>query len=277
MSSDFIIDVTETDFEYEVISYSQNVPVIVDFWATWCKPCKVLSPLLEKLTVEAQGGFRLARVDVDENPNLALRFSIRNIPSVKVFSGGMVVAEFVGLQPEARLREILSKITPPSPLSLALEKADSLLALHTWLEAEKVYRQILEQDAAHPGALLGLIKTLLAQGRCSEALTLIHDFPASRQYVQAEKLRPLAKALFDYQEGLLPTDADIDAAFRNTIRLAGRGNILAALDGLLDILRQNKRYRNGLAHQIMLALLELLGEDDPQTRQYRSELASVLF
>lgn len=277
MSSDFIIDVTETDFEYEVISYSQNVPVIVDFWATWCKPCKVLSPLLEKLTVEAQGGFRLARVDVDENPNLALRFSIRNIPSVKVFSGGMVVAEFVGLQPEARLREILSKITPPSPLSLALEKADSLLALHTWLEAEKVYRQILEQDAAHPGALLGLIKTLLAQGRCSEALTLIHDFPASRQYVQAEKLRPLAKALFDYQEGLLPTDADIDAAFRNTICLAGRGNILAALDGLLDILRQNKRYRNGLAHQIMLALLELLGEDDPQTRQYRSELASVLF
>jgi putative thioredoxin len=277
MSSDFIVDVTEANFEYEVIAYSQNVPVIVDFWATWCKPCKVLSPMLERLAIEAHGGFRLARVDVDDNPTLALRYTVRNIPTVKAFSEGTVVGELVGNQPEARLREFIGKITPPSPLSLALEKADSLRLLHQWIAAEKTYRSILDQNPDHPATLLGLAKTVLAQGRSNEALLILHNFPASRQYNDAEKLLPLGEAQLALQKDQLPADNDLDVAFRTCILLASRGNLPAALDGLLDILRQDKRYRNGKARQMVIALLELLGEDDPQTRQYRSELASILF
>ncbi len=105
---------------------------MVDFWAEWCQPCKRLGPLLEQLTEEARGNFRLARVDVDANPNLALRYSVRSIPTVKAFSQGQVVAEFAGLQPEPRVREFLGKLLPPSEVSLQIEKANSLLETHQW-------------------------------------------------------------------------------------------------------------------------------------------------
>ena len=277
MPSDFIIDVNDADFEYEVIAYSQNIPVVVDFWATWCKPCKVMDPILERLVVEAQGAFRLARVDVDKNPNLAMRFSVRNIPTVKAFSGGVVVSEFVGAQPETRLREFVGKITPPSPLSLALEKAESLLKEHLWSEGEKTYRSILEQEPGNPAALLGLSKILLGLGKESEAVQILHNFPASRQYNDAEVLMPYADALLAYQNNKLDDETDLDSAFRSSIRLASRGNFPAALDGLFDILRQDKKFRNGKARKVVLSLFEIMGEDDLYIRQYRSELASILF
>jgi putative thioredoxin len=277
MSSDFIIDVNDADFEYEVVAYSQNIPVIVDFWATWCKPCKVMDPILERLVIEAQGAFRLARVDVDQNPTLAMRFSVRNIPTIKAFSGGVVVSEFVGAQPEARLREFVAKITPPSPLSLALEKAESLLKGHQWSEGEKTYRSILEQEPGNPSALLGLSKIILGQGKASEAVQILHNFPASRQYNDAEVLMPYADALMAYQNNKMDDTTDRDVAFRNSIRLASRGNFPAALDGLFDILRQDKKFRNGKARLVALSLFEIMGEDDPNIRQYRSELASILF
>ena len=277
MTSDFIIDVSEADFEYEVVAYSQNVPVVVDFWATWCKPCKVIDPILERLAVEAQGGFRLARVDVDQNPNLAMRFSVRNIPTVKAFSSGTVVSEFVGLQPETRLREFVEKITPPSPLSLALEKAESLLRGHQWSEGEKTYRSILEQEPGNPVALLGLSKILLGVGKNNEAAQILHNFPASKQYKDAEVLIPYADALLAYQKNKLDDETDLDAAFHSSIRLASKGNFAAALDGLFDILRQDKKYRNGKARLVALSIFEIMGEDDPNIRQYRSELASILF
>jgi len=277
MTSDFILDVSEANFEYEVLGYSHNVPVVVDFWANWCRPCKVLGPQLEQLTVEASGAFRLARVDVDENPNLALRYSVRSIPTVKAFSEGQVVNEFVGLIPEPRLREFISKITPPSPLALAVEKAESLLTLQQWSGAEKTFLQVLEQSPGNPACLLGLAKSYLAQGKAREAKDILYDFPPSRQFSDSKKLEPLADVMLELKKGTLPTDTDLDAAFCNSIRLAGRGNIPAAVDGLLDILRQDRHYRNGNARLVILSLLDVLGDENPQTRQYRSELASILF
>jgi putative thioredoxin len=277
MASDFIFDVNESDFEYEVIAYSQNVPVIVDFWADWCRPCKTLGPLLEQLVREANGAFRLARVDVDANPNLAMRYSVRSLPTVKAFSGGQVVSEFVGLQPEARLREFFAKLAPPSPASLAIEKADSLLGVHSWTEAEKVYRETLEHEPEQPAAMLGLVKALLGQNKYQEALFLLRRFPASKQYNDAEKLQPYADALAAQANHRLPDETDADAMFENSIRLAGRGKFAPALDGLMELLRQDRNYRSGKARQIVIALLDLLGDDDPLTRQYRAELASILF
>ena len=277
MSSNFIVDVSEHDFEYEVLSYSQNTPVVVEFWATWCQPCKVLGPMLERLAEEGQGSFRLARVDVDANPNLALRYGVRSVPTVKAISQGQVVGEFAGLQPEARVRDFLARLAPPSESALAQEKADSLLANHQWAEAEEIYRQLDEQSQNQPGILLGLVKSLLAQGKSGESLFILNYFPASREYNAAQLLRPLAEAMMKHEKNELPAETDLDAMFANAVRLARRGNHFAALDGLLDLLRQDKRYRGDKARQVFLGILELLGPEDTEARQYRSELAMVLF
>lgn len=277
MTSDYIIEVNETDFEYEVLSFSQNTPVVVDFWATWCRPCKTLSPLLENLAHEAMGAFRLAKVDVDENPNLAIQFGVRTVPTVKAISMMQVVGEFVGNQPEERVRAFLAKITPPSQYSLSIEKAESLLANHEWEKAEETFSELIEHHPNQPDLLLGLAKASLGLGDAFEALLILRNFPTSRQYARAEILLPYAESLAYFKKDQLPQEHDLDFAFQNAIRLASKGNLPSALDGLLDILRQEKRYRDGIAHKVVLSLLELLGEEDPLTRNYRTELATILF
>jgi putative thioredoxin len=275
--SNFIVDVSESNFEYEVLSYSQNTPVVVEFWATWCQPCKLLGPMLENLTEEASGNFRLARVDVDSNPNLALRYGVRSVPTVKAFSQGQVVAEFAGAQPEPRVRQFVSRLAPPSEDSLALEKAAGLMQEQQWAEAEVVLRHLEEKKTDQPVVHLGLIKSLLAQGKSAEALMMINNFPASREYNSAEQLRPLADSMVKFEKNELPDETDLDTMFRSSIRLAIRGNHPACLDGLLDIMRQQKRYRNDRARQVFLGILELYGTESPLSKEYRAELASVLF
>jgi putative thioredoxin len=277
MASDFIVDVSETDFEFEVLAYSQNTPVAVDFWAPWCQPCKILTPLLEELAHESQGAFRLARVNVDESPNLAMRYGVRSIPTVKAFSQGQVVGEFVGLQPQDRIREFLTRLLPPSQTALAIEKANSLLAEHHWASAEQVFRQLDGEEPGKPAVQLGLVKSILAQGNSAEAVRLLRNFPPSREFSTAEKFVPLAENLVRLDADQLPSETELDATFRNSLRLAKRGNLEAAMDGLLDLLRQERQYRGGQARQVMLSLLELYSPEDETGRQYRKELASVLF
>ena len=272
-----IISVSEANFEYEVIAYSQNTPVVVDFWADWCRPCKQLSPLLTRLTQEANGAFRLARVDADANPNLALRCKVRSLPTVVVFSEGNLVADFAGLQPEGRVREFLQQILPPSPANLSVEKGDSLLAEQKLDLAEKAYQEALGIDKQSAGALLGLMKIKLLQGNSAEANHLLRIFPACREYNQAELLIPLMRAMDDLKANLLPNETDLDTAFENSIRLAVRGNIFASLDGLMDILRQDKHFHRDRARQVALALLELADPQGTQTLQYRKEMTSILF
>jgi putative thioredoxin len=271
------IDVTEIDFEYEVITYSKNIPVLVDFWAEWCQPCKSLSPILERLVVEAKGTLRLAKVDVDKNPNLARQYNVRSIPTVKAFIEGQVAGEFAGAQPEGRVREFVSKLTPPSPVGLDIEKGQGMLLSHNWSDAEKNLRNALSQKPESAAARLGLAKSLLAQGKPDETLDYLKDFPDSRELHTAELLKPLALALRNLNSETLPEESDLDAIFRNSLYLASQGKFPLALDGLLDILRQDKHYRNKLARDVILGILELMGSEDTQTREYRSELASALF
>jgi putative thioredoxin len=275
--SDYIITVTESSFEYDVIAYSQNTPVVVDFWAEWCKPCKLLSPLLERMEEEAEGGFRLAKVDVDANPNLPLRFSVRSIPTVMAFSQGRKVSDFTGLIPEHKIIEFLRNILPPSPSDLLAQKGNSLLAMEDVVGAREAFLQGLDLDERHAGCMLGLMKVLLLEGNSNDAQSVFRNFPASPEYNNAEKLVPLLKALEDYRASRLPAESDLDAAFTNSIRLASRGNTLASIDGLLEILRQDKRYRKDRARNVLLALLDLLDQNTDLTRQYRAELASILF
>lgn len=277
MTSENIISVTESDFEFEVIAYSQNTPVVVDFWADWCRPCRTLTPLLEKMAAESNGAFRLAKVDVDANPNLALRCKVRTLPTVVAFSNGEIVGDFAGLQPELRIRDFIEQILPPSPANLMIEKGDSMLADNRLEEAEAAYRDALDVDEEAPGALLGLMKLSLRRGDSATAYQLLRIFPAVKEYNQAEQLQPLIRALDDLKNGMLPQENDLDAAFANSIRLAQRGNLFAALDGLYDVLRQDKHYRKERARTVALSLLELVDPLGSQTLEYRKELTHILF
>jgi putative thioredoxin len=180
MATDNIIDVNEMNFEYEVVAYSRNVPVLVDFWADWCQPCKTLGPLLEKIVAEASGSLRLAKVNIDQNPNLAMQYNVRSVPTVKAFIDGQVASEFAGLQPEYRLRDFISQLTLPSPLDLEIEKGQGLLAGQSWNEAEDVLRNVLDQMPDSPEVQLGLAKALLAQDKPQEALELLESVTTGR-------------------------------------------------------------------------------------------------
>ncbi|PWB52395.1 MAG: co-chaperone YbbN [Anaerolineales bacterium] len=276
MTSDFIKTVNEADFEYEVVAYSNQVPVIVDFWADWCRPCKTLTPLLEKLAQEAQGAYRLAKVNVDDNPNLALRFNVRSIPNVKAFRDGHVVSEFLGLQPEPRIRDFIRNLAP-SQIDLLLEKGQSQLESMSWNEAGNSFRQFLEKSPDNPAGLLGLFKACLMQGAYSEAKRLMDHFSASPEFARLELLKPLYHALADDTIHVQDSDDPLNAAYNNAIQLIKRGFLPAAMDGLIDILRQDKHYHDDASRVILLGLFEVLSDNHSLTQQYRRELAMVLF
>ena len=275
--SDIIIEVSEADFEQQVLAYSHQVPVLVDFWAEWCAPCRVLGPILEKLATEAGGSFRLAKLNVDKNPKLAMRYAVQSIPSVKTFKDGLVLSEFLGALPEQQVRDYLREVIP-NQADLLLEKAWSLITLKQYQESESVFRQVLEIEPSSASAELGLVKNLLYQGRIEEALDILRHFPPSRELSSAEKLIPLADALVAQPAvpETLPENQD-EAAYQTAIRLVKLGNIEAAMDGLLDVLRSDKTFHENEVRQLMIGLLELLGDQNPLTRQYRNELASILF
>ncbi len=275
--SEFILDVSEATFETQVVLKSFDVPVIVDFWAPWCGPCRVLSPILERQAIEAGGAFVLAKVNVDENPNLSIRYGVHGIPAVKAFRNGELTAQFQGAQPERTVRRFIEQLTP-SEAEQAVEQAHSLLATRHYSEAEDAYREVFEQDETNSEAALGLIESLLIQGKGTEARGILENFPPGTAWVKAEGYLPLASLLNEVETAGPNLDlAPLEASLYQAARLIGRGNLPAAMDGLLDILRQEKSYRAGLPKKVFLALFSLLGDQDPLTRKYRDELASVLF
>lgn len=276
MTVDYIVDVDETDFEYEVVAYSKQMPVIVDFWAEWCGPCKILGPILEKVADESQGIFRLAKVNVDDNPNLSQQYGVRSIPFVKAFRDGLVVGEFVGAQPESRIREFIRGIAP-SETDLTLEKAISLLAEHEWLDAEHTFQEYLESNPDSPTGLLGLAKCYIMQGKSSKAIEILNYIRPSKEYSLGEIIKPLAYTLENIQRNDPIIEDDLEMTYQHSLRLINLGNIPAAMDGLLDILRQDKNFRDGEVKRIMLSLFEILGNDHEISRQYRNEFASVIF
>lgn len=272
--NDYILDVTEATFLVEVVERSRKQPVIVDFWAPWCGPCRMLSPTLERLTKEANGAFALAKINTDENQRLATQYGVQGIPAVKMFRDGKVVGDFVGALPEPRVREFI-KQHAPNQSDLILTAAQDLAQAHRWAEAETAYRHALAVDPNNTQIALELSKVLLRQGAGAEATALLEAIPSeTREAEAAQKLLPAARWLCP---DLAAGAQEIDRMYAEAGQLACQGKYAEALDGLIGVLRRNRSYRNGEAKQVTLGLFELLGVDDPIARDYQRRLASVLF
>ncbi len=274
-----IVDVQEATFESDVIQKSFEKTVVVDFWAAWCGPCRMLGPTLERLANEPDSNFILAKVDVDSNQGLAMRYGIQGIPAVKAFRDGQVVDDFVGAQPEPMVRQFIQR-NAPSPAGEAVISGENLLLDRQWTEAESLFREMLEEDPADAKARLGLAKSLLGQGDGCKSKFYLEDLTLKAETMDpAERLMPLADYLCTAAERK-ETNAEvtvIEAQYRQAARLFTDGKLAPALDGLLEVLRQNKNYRSGQAKNVVLGIFELLGDEDPLTQVYRREMASILF
>jgi putative thioredoxin len=274
-----VIEVSEATFETDVIQQSREKPVVVDFWAPWCGPCRALGPILERLAADPAFDFVLAKLNVDDNPNLAMRYRVQGIPAVKAFVDGKVAAEFVGAQPEAKVRQFIAEVIPDEA-DRAFREANSLLATRHWAEAEVAFRELLTTYPNYTGAELKLAKALLGQAEGCRAREHLLNAKKSADMLTAQRLLPLAEFLCRAEDESTGLELDMDpieALYRRAALLVRRNNIEAALDGLLEVLRQDKRYRQGEPKDVMLGLFELLGDGDPLTQSYRNELAMVLF
>ena len=278
-NSDYVIDVTEATFQAEVLERSRRTPVVVDFWAPWCGPCRMLGPVLEKLANEFKGGFILAKINTDENQRIAMQFGVQGIPAVKGFRDGRVAAEFVGAQPEPQVRAFLQKLDVKVGSGSAVAAGpdpDALLAEGKWVEAEMALRQMGATNGAEPAVKLNLARALLAQGKAVEASELLNNVEEGPEAAQALALRPLAALLLE-STGQTNGAGGLDGLYHAAGQKIVTGDLRGAMDALLDVLRQDKKFRNGEARQVMLAIFAVLGDESPLVREYRGKLASVLF
>jgi putative thioredoxin len=276
------MDVTTATFEREVLEASRTVPVVVDFWAPWCGPCRALTPILEKLEREYAGRFRLAKVNSDENPELASAFAVRSIPSVFGFRDGRPAAQFLGALPESQVRAFIDQLLP-TPAELERARAAALREAGDAAGAMAALRKALELDAKDDLARLDLAALLIEGGALEEAERLLGEVrPDSDLDARAEALR--AAASFsrpgagepELKAKLAANPADHESRLALARRYAGARRYREALEELLEILRRDKGWRDGEARKQFLNILNL-AEDAALAAEYRRKLASALY
>jgi putative thioredoxin len=265
-----IVEVNQANFQAEVVQRSHQVPVLVDFWAPWCGPCRMLGPVLERLAAEPNSQFVLAKVNSDLNPQLSMQFGVRGIPAVKAFANGRVVDEFVGAQPEPRVRQFVQGVA-------GRFRPDGGFRPEGQSAAQPRAKASAQPPSSDPAARLQQAKRLLRQGKGCEAQAHLRNFPAGDQSGAAGRLRPLAEFLCQMSQGQIQGGpADLSLLYRQVADAVGRREYAAALYNLLAILRQDGGYQDGQARAVMEGIFELLGAGDPLTQAYQSQAAALL-
>ena len=265
-----VVEVTDDTFVQAVVEESHRRPVVVDFWAEWCAPCRMIGPVLERLAAERQGAFLLAKLDVDANPQAAQAFRIQSIPAVKAFRDGKLVDEFIGAIPETAIRQFVDLVLP-SESDRLVEQAEALEQAGRAEEAERTYRRAFELDPRSVGAALGLGRSAIARGDLEEARRLLQPL---RPDPEAERILA-AVEVSGWASDDRPGDADGPLA--RAERAAADGRFQEALEVFLAAVRNGSEDDRGRVREAMVKLFAVLGDADPLTQEYRRKLASALF
>ncbi len=284
--AELVFDVKPQDFDRGVLEASRERPVVVDFWAPWCAPCRVLGPALERVVASLGGRALLAKVNIEQDLSFAAKWGITGIPAVKVFKDGKTIGGFVGALPEPEVRRQLSAILPSEADELVAE-ADQLASRGDWPEAEARYRQALAVNPYHVRASVRLAEEALARGDHEEAKKLVSK--AASATPQDPELEALldrisfiercaengGMALCNRKQSEDPQD--LTARFDWACCLAAQGAYEDALDELLELVRADRRYGKGAPREAMVRIFSILGEQNELTRQYRQRLARELY
>lgn len=283
---EWTVEVNEQDFEQKVLERSYKVPVVLDFWAPWCGPCRAIGPVLDKLVAEQEGKFVLAKVNVDDNPALAESFQIGSIPAVKAIKEGVVANEFLGALPEPAIREFIDGLIPSEADSLA-QRGLGLEEQGKGQGAESLYRASLSKDERQPKALLGLARLLQEKEEYADALALIGKIPANtKEYDEGQKVAAQihvkqtganAGEEAGYREALEADPDNLEARFQLAQILAASSRYEEALAEYLYVLKKNREFKDEGARKAMLEIFEVVGSRSDLADRYRSELAKVLF
>ncbi|WP_179574573.1 thioredoxin [Pseudomonas sediminis] len=287
--SPYIFDISgAANFEQLVIENSFHKPVLVDFWAEWCAPCKALMPMLAKITEEYAGELLLAKVNCDIEQDIVMRFGIRSLPTVVLFKDGQPVDGFAGAQPEAAIREMLKPhVAEPAPTAAdPMEAAQALFAEGRFADTETLLKQVLTEDNENAAALILYARCLAERGELGEAETALNAVKGDehKQALAGAK----AQLTFLRQAADLPDAAtlksrlaqnaeDDEALYQLAVQQLARQQYEAALDGLLKLFVRNRSYSEGLPHKTLLQVFDLLGGDHPLVTTYRRKLYQAIY
>jgi putative thioredoxin len=263
-------------FEKEVLERSYIIPVLVDFWAEWCAPCRVLGPVLEKLADRARGHWELAKVNTEHHQQVAMQYGVQSIPNVKLFIDGQVVNEFVGALPEDRLEHWL-KQSLPGKYADDLKKAKQLLLNGKLSKAQKLLKPIVKAEPDNHEALVMLAETYL-EDEPQQAVDLVQAIaPDSEMFNVAESIRTFGKLFHAVKHVAQLPDDPVKDLYLEAIRHIQTGDFEQALQKFISVIRKNRNYQDDGARKACLAIFNFLGSDHELSRHYRAEMSSALY
>jgi len=276
------------DFQQRVLEASFNQPVLVDFWAQWCAPCKALLPILEKITAEYHGQLHLARIDCDAEQSIVAQFGIRSLPTVVLFKDGQPVDGFSGAQPESVIRELLQAHLPPTPEAEdnPLEQAQRLFNEGQFAEAENQLAGLLAQETDNSAAKILYARCLAERGELDNAERLlgeVTDDAYKKERIAAQAGLAFLKQSKDLPEAALlksrlaQNPADEEAALQLAIHQLARGQYETAVSALFQLFLKKPKPAENPAHKILLQVFDLLGSDNPLVIDYRRKLYQALY